>query len=128
MYLIDDVLIYGNTEEQHDQCLQAALIKISNADLTLSKEKCVFGVTQISFLGQSVDSDGIKPDSRKLQAIQQMKLPSNVNELCRFLGMINQLNKFSPHLVSNTQPLRVLLRVPRTIGYGEKTKRKLLPN
>ena len=107
--LIDDVLIYGNTEEQHDQRLQAALSKISNAGLTLSKEKCVFGVTQISFLGQSVDSDGIKPDPRKLQAIEEMKPPSNVTELRRFLGMINQLSKFSPHLANNTQPLRVIL-------------------
>ena len=71
--------------------------------LTLSKEKCIFGVTQISFLGQSVDSDGIKPDPRKLQAIQEMKPPSNVTELRRFFGMINQLSKFSPHLANNTQ-------------------------
>ena len=41
--------VYGNTEEQHDQHLKAALDKISNAGLTLSKNKCVFGVTQISF-------------------------------------------------------------------------------
>ena len=54
--LIDDIVIYGNTEEQHNQCLKA---KISNAGLTLSREKCVFGVTKISFLGQSVGSDGI---------------------------------------------------------------------
>ena len=57
--LIDDILVYGNTEEQHDQRLKAALSKISNAGLTLSKEKCIFGVTKISFLGQSVGSDGI---------------------------------------------------------------------
>ena len=89
--------------------------------LTLNKEKCIFGVTKISFLGQSVGSDGIKPDPRKLQAIQEIKQPSNVTELRRFLGMINQLSKFSPHLANKTQPLRL----PRTIGYGEQTKSKL---
>ena len=107
--LIDDVLIYGNTEEQHHQRLKAALTKISKAGLTLNKEKCIFGVTKISFLGQSVGSDGIKPDPRKLQAIQEIKQPSNVTELRRFLGMINQLSKFSPHLANKTQPLRLLL-------------------
>ena len=50
--LIDDILVYGNTEERHNQRLKAALSKISSAGLTLSKEKCVFGVTKISFLGQ----------------------------------------------------------------------------
>ena len=50
-----------------------------------------FGVTKISFLGQTVDSDGIKPDPQKLEAIHAIKSPSNVSELHRFLGMINQL-------------------------------------
>ena len=103
--LIDDILIYGKTKEQHDKCLTAALSQISKAGLTLSKEKCVFGVTKISFLGQTVDSNGIKPDPRKLEAIHAIKSPSNVSELRRFLGMINQLSKFSPHLADKTQPL-----------------------
>ena len=76
--LINDVLVYGNTEEQHDQRLKAVLSKIRKAGLTLSREKCVFGVTQISFLGQSVNSDGIKPDPRKVQAIREIKSPNNV--------------------------------------------------
>ena len=48
-------------------------------------------------------------DPKKLQAIHAIKPPSNVSELRRFLGMINQLSKFSPHLTDKTQPLRVLL-------------------
>ena len=36
-------------------------------------------------------------------------LLSNVSELRRFLGMINQFNKFSPRIADLTQPLRELL-------------------
>ena len=116
--LIDDVLVYGNTEEQHDQHLKDALSKISDAGLTLNREKCIFGVTKINFLGQSIDSDGIKPDPRKVQAIHEMKPPSNVTELRRFLGMINQLSKFSPHLANKTQPLRALLSSKNHWSWG----------
>ena len=70
--LTDDILIYRNTEEQHDKCLKAALSQISKAGLTSSKEKCVFGVTKISFLGQSVDSDGIKPDPQNWRQFMQL--------------------------------------------------------
>ena len=38
-----------------------------------------------------------------------MKPPSNVSELRRFLGMVNQLNKISPGLADKTKPLRDLL-------------------
>ena len=33
----------------------------------------------------------------------------NVGDIRRFLGMVNQLSKFSPHLAEMTQPLRALL-------------------
>ena len=38
-----------------------------------------------------------------------MESPQNVSELRRFLGMVNQLGKFLPNLVTVTEALRVLL-------------------
>ena len=39
-----------------------------------------------------------------------MKSPTTVTELRRFMGMINQLNKFSPKIAEIGQPLRELLK------------------
>ena len=44
-----------------------------------------------------------------MSAIQDIKEPTNVSEVRRFLGMANQLARFSPQLSSNTKPLRDLL-------------------
>ena len=38
-----------------------------------------------------------------------MTTPSNTTELRRFLGMVNQLGKFSPNLAEISRPLRELL-------------------
>lgn len=38
-----------------------------------------------------------------------MKSPTNVAELRRFLGMVNQLGKYVPNLAETTKPLRDLL-------------------
>lgn len=62
------------------------------AGLMLSKEKCEFSKWQIKFLSQLVDDTG-HPD--KLCVIKEMKSSSTVSELQRFLGMVNQLIKFS---------------------------------
>ena len=107
--LIDDVLVYGTTQEDHDKNLLAALSQIQEAGLTLNKEKCVFSTTTIKFLGQMVDANGIKPDPDKIKAINDMPRPTNITELRRFLGMVNQLNKFSPNLASHLKPLHELL-------------------
>ena len=49
--LIDDILVYGKSQLEHDQHLLAVLKKLNEAGLTLNKEKCVFNMTSIKFLG-----------------------------------------------------------------------------
>ena len=96
-------------QEEHDRHPKAILKRLSEAGLTLSPEKCKFSKRCIKFLGQLVDETGVKPDPDKVHAIQAMKPTSNVSELQRFLGMINQLSKLSPCLAEKTKPLRDLL-------------------
>ena len=40
--MVDDVLVHGRTQEEHDQRLDAVLARISNAGVTLNAEKCEF--------------------------------------------------------------------------------------
>ena len=101
--------MFGETQEEHDRCLTAVLARIKDAGLTLNRDKCQFNRTSIKFLGQVVDGAGIRPDPGKLVAIQEMKPPTNITELRRFIGMANQLTKFSPRLTDKMKPLRVLL-------------------
>ena len=56
-----------------------------------------------------MDSTGIKADPDKILAKQGLKPPTNVSELRRFLGMVNQLSKFALNLADETKPLRELL-------------------
>ena len=107
--LVDDILVYGSTQTEHDAHLKAALQHIKQAGLTLSKEKCEFNKSEIKFLGQLVDHSGVHPDPDKIRAIRDMKAPTNIRELRQFLGMINHLSKFSPFLADQTKPLRDLL-------------------
>ena len=45
----------------------------------------------------------------KTKAVREMEQPKSVSELWRFMGMANQLGKFSPNLAEYSQPLRELL-------------------
>ena len=107
--LVDDVLVSGKTQEEHDQRLLEVLSRIKRSGLTLGPDKCEINKTSVKFLGQLVDENGVRPDPEKVQAIMQMKPPTSVSELRRFLGMVNQQSKFSPHLADQTKPLRELL-------------------
>ena len=47
--LLDDILVYGTTQEEHDKNLLAILTCLSKAGFTLNKE------TRLQFLGQLMD-------------------------------------------------------------------------
>ena len=107
---MDDVLIFGRTKEEHDTRLESA------AGVTLNSTKCQFGKSNIKFLGHLISENGIQQDPDKIAAITKMPHPTCVQELKRFLGMINHLGKFSRNLAELSQPLRELLRT--TCGLG----------
>ena len=106
---MDDVLVHGKDKDEHDVRLELVLLRIQEAGATLNKEKCEFGKLELLFLGHRINKDGVQADPAKTSAIQNMCPPTNVSELRRFLGMANQLGKFSSNLAQITQPLRELL-------------------
>ena len=106
---MDDVLVFGKTQQEHDDRLTAVLQCIKDAGVTLNPDKCVFSKRQVKFLGHIVDQNGIQPDPDKTSAIDMMPKPTNLTELRQFMGMVNHLGKFSPRIAELTQPLRELL-------------------
>ena len=107
--LMDDILIFGKDQKEHDTRLTAALEKIQAAGVTLNKDKCEFNKTSLTFLGHTIDEKGISPDPQKTDAISKMASPKSMTELRRFVGMANQLGKFSPRIADLTKPMRELL-------------------
>ena len=107
--MMDDILVHGRSREEHDERLRQVLQRLSDLGMTLNLEKCKFAQTSVRFLGHVIDGSGIKPDPDKVKAIVQFATPTNVSDIRRFLGMVNQLSKFSPNLANMTQPLRELL-------------------
>ena len=84
---MDDVLIFGKDQAEHDEQLEAALRRIEEAGATLNPQKCEFRKPKLIFLGHVIDKDSITADPEKTEAIVRMSPPTNVPELRRFLGM-----------------------------------------
>ena len=121
--MLDDILIHGKSQEEHDARLQKVLQRLQDAGVTLNSEKCQFSVESVKFLGHVIDSSGIRPDPDKVMAIQKVRAPANVGDIRRFLGMVNQMSKFAPNLAEITQPLRELLIKENQWVWGEPQRR-----
>ena len=107
---MDDILIHGRNQIEHDVRLQAVLLRLQEARLALNVQKCEFSQGRMRFLGHIVDAQGVHADPEKTRAIAQFPAPSTATELQRFFGMVNQHGKFIPRLADLNEPLRQLLR------------------
>lgn len=78
-------------------------------DVVINPSKCVFGQSEVKFLGYSVNKRGTQPLPGKVDAVRNFPQPENVKQLRRFLGMINFYRRFIPKAAEIQAPLNELL-------------------
>ncbi|XP_044762211.1 uncharacterized protein K02A2.6-like [Coccinella septempunctata] len=107
---IDDIIVSGEDENQHDENLKRTLDTLKNHDILLNNEKCQFKMSSVNFLGHVLSREGIKPSKTHIDAIRNFRDPKTIDELQSFLGLVNFVGKWIPNLATITEPLRELLR------------------
>ena len=103
---IDDILCYSSTFEQHLADLTKIFQRLRDNDLMLQPAKCSFCKPNFEILGFIATKDGLKPNPKKVEAIQNYPLPTTPKEVERFLGMVTWLKRFIPRSSSLTTHLR----------------------
>lgn len=107
---LDDILVTGKTQTEHDQNLKMVMSRLQQFGILLNEAKCAVNVSQLEFLGHELSDKGIRPMESKISAIKSFRKPNNIAELRSFLGLITYVGRFIPHLAEKTEPLRFLLR------------------
>lgn len=107
---IDDLLIYGATENEHDLCLTKVMTVLKDQDVLHNSQKCRIKMKEVKFLGHILSAEGIRPTEDKIQAIKSFKAPNSKEELRSLLGLINYVGKFMPDLATLTDCLRQLIK------------------
>lgn len=107
---MDDVIVFGKSQESHDNILKLVLDRIDHSGLKLNRDKCIFSRNKLEFLGHIISDTGIHINPNKVEAIQNLKIPQNVAELRRVLGMVNFVTRFVPGAQIDLKPLNDLLK------------------
>ena len=106
---LDDILVTGTFGEEHLQNLSKVLQWLKTAGLRLKKEKCVFLLPRVDYLGYRITSNGLESAASKVVAILTAPAPRNLTELRCLLGMVNYNRTFLPAVATILAPLQRLL-------------------
>ncbi|UYV70913.1 K02A2.6-like [Cordylochernes scorpioides] len=107
---LDDIFIGSKDEQEHYRILKMIFDKLKELNFTLNKEKCLFFKKDICFLGHIINEDGVRPDSKKLEALERCKKPFDKTSLKSFLGMLSFYSKYIPNMSTLAGPLYQLLK------------------
>lgn len=107
--IIDDLLVWGDSIQEHDDRLIKLLECARKNNLKLNRNKCKIRMTEIKYIGHILSAQGVKPDDEKVRAVTEIPPPQSKQELQRFLGVVQYLAKFIPNMSDISAPLRKLL-------------------
>jgi hypothetical protein len=65
----DDVIIGSRSMSEHLQHVRTLFQRLQAAGLVINREKCVFGVPEVDFLGNHVSAAGVSPTASRVTAI-----------------------------------------------------------
>mgnify|MGYP003691723641 FL=1 len=66
--IIDDILIAGETLEEHDAILRKVVERATSYNLKLNFDKCKIRKSIVPYMGHIVSDQGLKPDPDKIKA------------------------------------------------------------
>jgi len=105
---IDDILIYFKTEEEFIELVRWVLQKLTENNLCINIDKCLFHVPAVEFVSFQVGKQGIQMSHKKVEDIVNWPAPRNVKDVQMFIGFANFYRRFIQAFNSLTLPIQVL--------------------
>lgn len=106
---LDDVIIPSKSVNEGLSRLTKILKLLRESGLKLRFTKCNFLSEEVNYLGHVINKNGIKPGENKITAIKNFKVPINITEPRRFLGLTGFFRKFVPECALISKPITKLL-------------------
>lgn len=107
---IDDILIMSENHDEHKTHLETVFRRLQQHALTINVNKCHFGQHQVQYLGFLITPDGYKPPVDRVQSLLDFPKPGTIDQLRRFLGIMNYHRKSIPHAAQLQAPLNNMLK------------------
>ena len=108
---VDDIGIAANIVTDLTRNIRAVYKCIRSAGLELTIEKCQFGVRHFEFLGRTISSEGVLPQSHKIQNFSnKLRISKSRKALQRYLDFVKYYRNYFPRMAEKLNPFYKLLK------------------
>ena len=107
---VDDILIYSQSESEHEDHLRIVLQLLRDHQLYAKFSKCEFWLTKVRFFGHVVSASGVSMDLEKVEAVMSWERPKSIFEINSFLGLAGYYRSFIEDFSRLAAPMTRLTR------------------
>ena len=102
---LDDVIVFGHTEEEHLECLRMVFKRFCKFNLKLKPSKCLFFQLEIMYLAHHISWRGILPSWENVWAVQEFPMPETYMQVPTFCGLVGHYRRFIKGFANIARPL-----------------------
>ena len=103
--LIDFILVFTRSEEDHTNHLRQVLQILCDRKLYSKFSKCEFLSKSVAFLGHIVSEEGIRVDNQKIKVVKNWPRPTTPMEILSFLRLTGYCRRSIERFSSMAAPL-----------------------
>ncbi|KIJ40682.1 hypothetical protein M422DRAFT_112219, partial [Sphaerobolus stellatus SS14] len=107
---LDDIFIFSNTIEDHEEHLEKVFMTLREAQLFLSPSKADLYSECMDCLCHIIDDKSIHADMDKMRVVCEWHTPRRYKDVQQFLGLVQYLAQFMPDISAYSTPLLAAAR------------------
>jgi transposase InsO family protein len=109
--------------EEHAQKLERIFQRLEQANFKVQPEKCVFAADTVEYLGHIVTKEGVRPDPRKIKAIEEYPPPRTVTEVRAFIGLVGYYRRHVRNFAELAKLLTKLTKKNEPFDWGPEQQK-----
>ena len=123
MVFVDDILIYSQSEREHEDHLRIVLQLLRDHQMYAKFSKCAFWLTEVRFLGYVVSASGVSVDPEKVEAVMSWERSKSVFVIRNFLGLARYYRRFIENFSRLAAPMTRLTRNKVKFDWDDRCER-----
>jgi hypothetical protein len=115
---LDDCMVFAGNNDEYLERLRQVFLRFRMHKVTLNPSKCHLGLTQVEYVGHTIDKNGLHFTRDKLDSVLNFPRPETKKHVKSFLGLANYFRDHIKNHSLRVQPLQDLVE-----GYTKKLAR-----
>lgn len=106
---LDDILVFGTTEDEYFSNLEKVFDKLSEYDILANPEKGKFGMSEVDYIGHHFTCEGVTHNRERINKVLDIEKPIHAKQLKSFVGVIEYFHDHIQNFATILRPLRKLI-------------------